>query len=75
MTPSRNDDSRLKRGTRRLHLASGEVWRVLVEAAPSLTNDWRMIIVREKDGTERSVAEDYWLGDSWGRPRTRAGCR
>lgn len=62
-------DFRVRKGTRRLHLASGEIWRVAdagAQAGP-------VSIVREGDGESRTVARDYWLGDSWGRPRSRMG--
>lgn len=74
---SQGDSPLVKKGTRRLHLASGEVWRVQTPPTvpPLGGGPRRMIIVREGDGRERSVGVDYWLGDSWGRPRSRAGAR
>lgn len=76
MTPPEQSDSRLLKGTRRIHLASGEVWRVQTgPLSPLGGGPRRMIIVREGDGRARSVGEDYWLGDGWDRPRSRAGCR
>ena len=77
MTRPRETDARLHKGTRRIHLASGEVWRVQV--APTVPplggGPRRMIIIRESDERVRSVGEDYWLGDGWGSPKTRAGAR
>jgi hypothetical protein len=60
-------------GTRRLHLNTGEVWRVREYREDG--DDRRLSIVRERDQVERIIRLVYWLGDSWGRPRSRAGAR
>lgn len=78
MTSSEQSDSPLlMKGTRRLHLASGDVWRV--DSPPTVPplggGPRRMLVVRERDHCTRSIGEDNWLGDSWGRPRSRPGSR
>jgi len=65
----KSDTRRLARiRIRRLHLNTGEVW-CFAGVHPTRTDC--LTIRRESDGEQRSVADDCWLGDSWGSPMTR----
>lgn len=67
---SEQSNSLLQKGTRRVHLSTGEVWRI-----GSIGANGRLRIVSESTSALRVVWPDYWLGEHWGRPRSRAGCR
>lgn len=69
------DRRRLKPGTRRLHVATGEVWRA---AEPHPLNGTpeqpdRLFIVLERQPDNRhSVTQDYWMDEQrWATPPRR----
>ena len=68
MTLPRSNPS-VRRGTRRLHVGSDRVWRLVQ------IDQGEILIVRQGDCREQLVHSSDWLGPEWASPRSRKGAR